>query len=109
MADDAEQSAREELDSIRERIAELPSAISLAAQLSEGALERSGLELRVFHLVRAAALAASGAPGSAWEVNLELMDDHVSADEVTGMLAAIAPIIGTARYLSAVEAIVGTD
>jgi 4-carboxymuconolactone decarboxylase len=106
MAEDTEQAARDELDSIRERIAELPTAISLAAQLNEGALERSGLDLRAFHLVRAAALAATGAPSSAWEVNLELMEDHVSAEEITGMLAAIAPIIGTARYLSAVEAIV---
>jgi alkylhydroperoxidase/carboxymuconolactone decarboxylase family protein YurZ len=107
MDDEDEQRARADLDAVRARIAELPNALSLAAALSEGAVDRSGLDLRSFHLVRAAALAASGAPPVAWEINLELMDPHVSADEINGMLAAIAPIIGTSKYLSAVASILG--
>jgi len=105
LGSDDEASARADLDAIREQLAGLPNALGLAAQLNEGALERSGLDLRTLHLVRAAALAASGAPPMAWRVNMELMDGHVSADDLEGVLAAIAPIIGTARYLDAVTAI----
>lgn len=104
-----EESDRADLDAIRDRLSQLPNALGLAAQLNEGAIERSGLDLRTFHLVRAAALAASGSPAVAWEVNLELMEDHVGVDDIEGMLAAIAPIIGTSRYLEAVTNIVGDD
>jgi hypothetical protein len=97
---------RADLDAIRAHLAELPNALALAAQLNEGAIERSRLDLRTFHLVRAAALAASGAPPIAWQINLETMDDHVTADDVMGMLAAITPIIGTSRYVEAVTNIV---
>jgi hypothetical protein len=51
-------------------------------------------------------MAAVGMPKIGWEVNLELMDAEVSADEVDAVLAAIAPIIGTARYLEAVTTLV---
>jgi hypothetical protein len=102
----SEESARAELDAIRARLADLPNALALAAQLNEGAVERSALDLRTFHLVRAAALAASGSPTIAWEVNVELMEDHVTVEEIEGVLAAIAPIIGTSRYLEAVRNIV---
>ena len=101
-----EQDARAELEDVRARIAELPNALALAAQLNEQTIESSSLDLRAFHLVRLAALAASGAPPIAWRINLEVMEDHVSVDDVDGVLAAIAPIIGTARYLDAVKSII---
>lgn len=96
---------REDLDEMRARLADLPNALGLAAQMSEGLVERSGLDLRTLHLVRIAALAATGAPALSWQVNLELMSDHVSVDEVDGVLTVIAPIIGTSRYLEAVGTI----
>jgi len=58
--------------------------------------------VRTVHLVRVAAMAATGMPAMGWEVNIELMEGEVSADDVDAVLAAIAPIIGTARYLDAV-------
>lgn len=107
MSDTPEGQARIDLEEIVGRLAELPNALGLAAQMSEGVAERSGLDLRTLHLVRAAALAATDAPPASWEVNLELMDEHVSVDDLEGMFAAIAPIIGTSRYLTAVRNIVG--
>lgn len=110
MSDDmSEGQARLDLEEVVSRLAQLPNALGLAAQMSEGVAERSGLDLRTLHLVRAAALAATGAPSSAWEVNLEVMDEHVSVEDLEGMFAAIAPIIGTSRYLTAVANIVGND
>jgi hypothetical protein len=99
--DEAEQ--RVEIDEIRARLAELPNALGVAAQLNAGVIEASGLDLRTLGLVRFAAMAASGMPKLGWDVNLELMEGEVTADELEGALVAIAPIIGTARYLQAVS------
>ena len=104
--DDREAQARAEFDAVVANVASMPNAMALAAELNEGGMERSGLDTRSFYLARVAALAAAGAPPVAWRVNLEVMDEHVTVDEVEGVLAAIAPIIGTARYMSAVAAIV---
>jgi len=41
-----------------------------------------------------------------WEVNLELMEDEVGVDDIEAVLAVIAPIIGTSRYLQAVTTLV---
>lgn len=100
-AADAEE--RAEIEDIRARIGNLPNALGLAARLNSGVLEDSAaLDVRTVHLVRVAAMAATGMPRMGWEVNIELMEDEVSADEVDAVLAAIAPIIGTSRYLEAV-------
>ncbi|MCO5318892.1 MAG: carboxymuconolactone decarboxylase family protein [Microthrixaceae bacterium] len=101
----SESEAKEELEAIRSTIEGLPNALARAAQLNEGLAEDTTLDIRALHLVRLAALAASGAPPIAFRVNLEAMDDHVSVEDVDATLSAIAPIIGTARYLSAVRSI----
>ncbi len=108
MNDDAESEAeaREELEAIRATIEGLPNALSVAARLTEGAIADTTLDVRSLHLVRLAALAASGAPPVAFSINLEAMEDHVSVEDVESTLVAIAPIIGTARYLSAVRSII---
>jgi alkylhydroperoxidase/carboxymuconolactone decarboxylase family protein YurZ len=95
-------SSRAELEEIRRRLADQPGAVAVVAMLNEGIVERSGLDLRTFHLVRVAAMAATGASKLGWELSLELMEGEVSADELEGVLVAIAPIIGSARYLQAV-------
>ena len=100
---DREAEQRAEIDAIRARLADLPNALSVAAKLNEGIAEGSGLDLRSLFLVRIAAMAASGMPKIGWDVNLELMEGEVTADELEGVLVAIAPIIGTARYLDAVS------
>ncbi len=104
-----DQEIREEIEEVRARLAQRHDALALAARLSEGALEESGLDLRTFHLVRLAALAAAGAPAPAWEANFELAEGQVQVEEIEGVLRAILPIIGTARYLEAIEGIVGAS
>ncbi|MGI9577137.1 MAG: hypothetical protein ACR2OH_02950 [Microthrixaceae bacterium] len=103
---DSDQSAKEDLESVRATIEGLGNALSIAAKLSDGVVEETTLDIRALHLVRLAALAAAGAPPIAFRVNLEAMDQHVSVDDVNSTLAAIAPIIGSARYLSAVRSII---
>lgn len=98
-----------DLEEFRSRMAGAGNALSLIAKLNDGIVAESGLDLRTFHLVRAAAMAASGAPTFSWQVMLELMDDEVSGAEMMGVLTAIAPIIGTARYATAVDNILDGD
>lgn len=98
---------RAEIEEIRSRLANLPNALGVAAKLNSNVIEdAAALDLKTLHLVRVAAMAAVGMPKMGWEVNLELMDDEVTADDVDAVLAAIAPIIGTARYLEAVSTLV---
>ncbi len=105
--DEIEAEERDDLAQIVTRISDLPNALGLAGRLSSGVLEdAAALDVRTLHLVRIAALAATGAPKMAWEINLELMQDEVSAEEVDAALAAVAPIIGTSRYLDAVTTLV---
>lgn len=101
-----DEQAKEELEAIRATVEGLPNALAIAARLNDGVVEETTLDIRALHLVRLAALAAAGAPPIAFRVNLEAMDQHVSVDDVNSTLAAIAPIVGSARYLSAVRAII---
>lgn len=105
--DDIEAAERAEIEDIRSRIADLPNALGLAARLNSGVVDAgAALDVRTMHLVRVAAMAATGMPKMGWEVNLELMEDEVGVDDVDAVLAVIAPIIGTARYLQAVTTLV---
>ena len=105
--EDVEAEERAEIEAIRARLADLPNALAVAAKLNENVVQDAGaLDLRTLHLVRVAAMAAVGMPKVGWEINLELMDDEVTADELDAALVAIAPIIGTARYLEAVATLV---
>ncbi len=95
---------RAAIDSIVARIAGLPNALGVAAKLNAHVIEDgAALDMRTLHLVRVAAMAASGMPQSGWQVNLELMEGDVTVDDIDAVLAVIAPIIGTARYLDAVS------
>ncbi|HPU40628.1 MAG TPA: hypothetical protein PLS63_13740 [Microthrixaceae bacterium] len=106
-----EMTAEEEraaVGSIVARIADLPNALGVAAKLNANVIDDgAALDMRTLHLVRVAAMAASGMPQTGWEVNLELMEGDVSVDEIDAVLAVIAPIIGTARYLEAVSVLTG--
>jgi len=65
-------------------------------------VDASSLDVASLMLVRIAALAAVDAPPSSYLVNLGAAADlDIDADQVTGVLAAIAPIIGTARVAAA--------
>ena len=93
--EDIDAAERSEAEEIRSRIADLPNALGLAARLNSGVLEAgAALDMRTTHLVRVAAMAATGMPVMGWEVNLELMEDEVGVDDIEAVLAVIAPIIG---------------
>ena len=58
-------------------------------------------------LVRIAALVAVDAPPASYLTNLEAIAEvGIDADRVRGVLAAVAPIVGTARVASATGKIV---
>lgn len=102
-----ETQASEGIEAIREQLLQGGGALAFVAKLNEGVNEISGLDARTFHLVRIAAGAAMNTPGVAWEFNLELAEElGITAEEVLGVLVAIAPIIGSARFLQAVTHIV---
>ncbi|HEY6593077.1 MAG TPA: carboxymuconolactone decarboxylase family protein [Asanoa sp.] len=66
--------------------------------------ERSGLDDRTYLLVRIAALVAIDASAASYLVNLTLADDvGVTADDIRGVLIALAPLVGSARVLSGAE------
>jgi hypothetical protein len=58
-------------------------------------------------LVRIAALVAVDAPPISYLLNLEAADAvGMDPDQITGVLAAIAPIVGTARVAAATTRII---
>ena len=58
-------------------------------------------------LVRMAALVAVDAPPVSYMLNLKMAGDvNVDAEQIEGMLAAIAPIVGSARVASAASKMV---
>jgi 4-carboxymuconolactone decarboxylase len=72
-------------------------------QMSDGTFERSDLDPTTFMLVRIAALVAMDAPPLSYLTNLTLGDElGVSAEEVQGVLVAIAPVVGGPRIVSSV-------
>jgi alkylhydroperoxidase/carboxymuconolactone decarboxylase family protein YurZ len=75
--------------------------------MTAASLEASELDPRSLMLVRLAALVAVDAPPVSYLMNLEAASGlEVSADDVRGVLAAVAPIVGTSRVASATGKIV---
>jgi 4-carboxymuconolactone decarboxylase len=71
-------------------------------QMSLNTLERSGLDEETYILLRLAALVAMDAAPISYLLNLGAADDMgVPLERVQGTLVAIAPIVGTARVVSA--------
>jgi 4-carboxymuconolactone decarboxylase len=76
--------------------------LDLLAQMNLAGIEASTLDAQTLMLVRMAALVAVDAPPVSYMLNLEMAGDvDVDAEQVQGMLVAIAPIIGSARVASA--------
>jgi alkylhydroperoxidase/carboxymuconolactone decarboxylase family protein YurZ len=76
--------------------------LDLVAKMTADSLETTSLDDHALMLVRIAALAAVDAPAASYLMNLGAADKSgVSADEIQGVLAGVAPIIGTARVVSA--------
>jgi 4-carboxymuconolactone decarboxylase len=76
--------------------------LEAAIGLREVDREYSGLSPRVFSLVKIAALVALDAPPAsyAWQVSNALAEG-VSAEEIIGVLRAIAPQVGGPRLIAA--------
>ena len=81
--------------------------LDLLASMTADSLEASSLDSETLMLVRIAALAAIDAPSVSYLLNLGAASEvGLDAEQVRGVLAAIAPIVGTARIASATGKIV---
>ncbi len=76
--------------------------LDLLATMNLAGIEASTLDAESLMLVRMAALVAVDAPPVSYMLNLQMAGDvDVDAAQIEGMLAAIAPIVGSARVASA--------
>lgn len=81
--------------------------LDLLESMTTDSIEASGLDSETLMLVRIAALVAVDAPPASYLMNLGAAGKiGVTDDQVRGVLAAIAPIVGTARVASAAGKIV---
>jgi alkylhydroperoxidase/carboxymuconolactone decarboxylase family protein YurZ len=76
--------------------------LDLLASMTAESIEASSLDPETLMLVRIAALAAVDAPPISYLMNLGAASDlDIDPEQVRGVLAAIAPIVGTARVAAA--------
>ena len=81
--------------------------LDLLKSMTADSLAASSLDVETLALVRIAALAAVDAPPVSYLLNLEAASQiGIDPEQVRGVLAAIAPIVGTARVASATGKIV---
>lgn len=86
--------------------AETP-VLDLLARMTADSMEASSLDAETLMLVRIAALVAVDAPPASYLMNLGAASEiGVGEEQVRGVLAGIAPIVGTARTASATGKIV---
>ncbi|MFE2554734.1 carboxymuconolactone decarboxylase family protein [Streptomyces sp. NPDC059352] len=80
---------------------ETPVLDTLAA-MTVDSIERCGLAPDMLMVARFAALAASDAPPISYAAHIELaVEAGMSAEQLQDVLVAIAPIVGTARVMTA--------
>ena len=80
--------------------------LDLLAGMSAQSIEASSLDQRTLMLVRIAALVAVDAPPASYMLNLgAAADAGVDEEQVRGVLAAVAPVVGTPRIASAAGSI----
>jgi 4-carboxymuconolactone decarboxylase len=80
--------------------------LDLLTTMTAASIETSTLDQKSLVLARIAALVAVDAPPASYLLNIGAARDIVDAEEVQGVLAAVAPIVGTARIASATGNIV---
>jgi alkylhydroperoxidase/carboxymuconolactone decarboxylase family protein YurZ len=81
--------------------------LGLLTSMTMDSIEASSLDPDTLMLVRIAALVAVNAPPISYALNLTAAGEvEVDAEQVQGVLAAVAPIVGTARVASATSNIV---
>jgi 4-carboxymuconolactone decarboxylase len=89
-----------------EQTTEAP-VLDLLKSMTAESLAASSLDVETLALVRIAALAAVDAPPVSYLLNLAAASEvGIDPEQVRGVLAAIAPIVGTARVASATGKIV---
>jgi 4-carboxymuconolactone decarboxylase len=81
--------------------------LDLLSNMTADSIAATTLDPQTLMLVRIAALAAVDAPTFSYVMNLgPAADSGVDADQVRGVLTAIAPIVGSPRVVSATGRIV---
>jgi alkylhydroperoxidase/carboxymuconolactone decarboxylase family protein YurZ len=81
--------------------------LDLLTTMTTASVEASGLDEKTLMLVRIAALVAVDAPPASYLLNIGAASElGIGEDDVRGVLAAVAPIVGTARVASATGNIV---
>jgi alkylhydroperoxidase/carboxymuconolactone decarboxylase family protein YurZ len=81
--------------------------LDLLQSMTLDSLEASSLDAEKLMLVRIAALVAVDAPPASYLMNLGAAKNlDLDVDDLRGVLAAVAPIVGTARVASATGNIV---
>ena len=82
--------------------------LDLLKDMTASSLDATNLDEQTLMLVRIAALIAVDAPPASYAMNLEAAGEvGVDAEQVRGVLTAIAPIVGTTRVVSATSSIAG--
>ena len=76
--------------------------LDLLGRMTVDSMETSSLDEQTLMLVRVAALVAVDAPPASYLLNLGAAGDvGVDSEQVLGVLAAVAPIVGTTRVVAA--------
>jgi hypothetical protein len=72
------------------------------ADITAASVEHNTLAARELMLVRLAALIAVDAPPASYLANAEAAaDSGLTADDIQGVMIGVAPVVGTARVVSA--------
>ncbi len=81
--------------------------LDLLMSMNADAIEASSLDPQTLMLVRIAALVAMDAPPVSYLLNLEMAGElEVDAEQIQGVLAAVAPIVGTPRVVASASKMV---
>jgi alkylhydroperoxidase/carboxymuconolactone decarboxylase family protein YurZ len=81
--------------------------LDLLESMTADSIEASSLDAETLMLARIAALVAVDAPPVSYALNLKAAGAlEIDPERVQGVLAAVAPIVGTARVASATSKIV---
>jgi alkylhydroperoxidase/carboxymuconolactone decarboxylase family protein YurZ len=76
--------------------------LTLLAEMTEDSLQATSLDDQTVMLVRLAALVAVDAPAASYLLNMGAAGaSGVDTEQVQGLLAAVAPIVGTPRVVAA--------
>ncbi len=79
----------------------------ISPDLKNGSVSGCGLDTQSCQLVQIAALVAIDAPHASWLRHLEAADDEeIELDKILGTLLAVAPVVGSAKIVSACAKIV---